>query len=213
MKYSKRRAGIEICAAERIERKKRFNDLLKEIVRKMIHLCAAFVPFFLRAAYMPTVAALCVILVMYCAAEILRFRGIAVPYISAVTAAAARKRDENKFVLGPVTLALGVIITALAFEPVPASVGILALAFGDGLASLAGKCFGRTKIPFTRGKTSAGSLACWTAVFVSTFAVTHNAFTALVTAFAGMFLELVPLKDFDNLILPAALAALNQYAL
>jgi hypothetical protein len=28
-----------------------------------------------------------------------------------------------------------------------------------------------------------------------------------------MFLELLPLKDFDNLILPVALAALNQYAL
>jgi dolichol kinase len=202
-----------MCAAERIERQKRVNVLLKEIVRKVIHLCAALVPLFLYLARAPTIIALFALLALYCAAEFLRFKGISVPYISAITAAAARKRDENTFVLGPVTLTLGIIITALVFDPVSARIGILALAFGDGLASLVGKCFGKIKVPFTRGKTSAGCLACWTAVFLSTFAVTRCASAALIMAFAGMALELIPLKDFDNLILPIGLAALSHFVM
>jgi dolichol kinase len=201
------------CAAELIEQKKRRNDLLKEIVRKTIHLCAAFVPLFLSAAYAPTIVLLAACLAAYSIAEALRCKGITVPFVSSVTAAAARKRDENSFVLGPVTLCAGIIITALAFEPVSARVGFLALAFGDGVASLVGKRFGKTRIPFMRGKTCAGSLACWIAVFVSTFAVTGNARSALAAACAGMVLELLPLKDFDNLLLPIALAAVNQFLL
>ncbi|GMO41218.1 MAG: phosphatidate cytidylyltransferase [Treponemataceae bacterium] len=211
MKYAGRKAAV-MCAAERIERRKRVNVLLKEIVRKVIHLCAALVPLFLYAAFTPAIITLFALLALYCAAEFLRFQGITVPYISAITAAAARKRDENTFVLGPVTLTLGIIITALVFDPVSARIGILALAFGDGLASLVGKCFGKIKVPFTRGKTCAGCLACWTAVFISTFTVTRRADTSLIMAFAGMALELIPLRDFDNLILPIGLAALNYFA-
>jgi dolichol kinase len=150
-------------------------------------------------------------LVGYCIAEALRYRGITVPLISAITAAAARKRDENTFVLGPVTLAVGIIITALFFEPEPARIGILGFALGDGLASLMGKCYGKTPIPFVRGKTCVGSLTCFAAVFISTYAVTKNAGVSLINAFTGMALEILPLKDYDNLLLPVALAALNQY--
>ena len=201
------------CAAELIEQQKRRNDLLKEIVRKAIHLCAAFVPLCLWLAYTPTLVALAACLAGYCAAEALRIKGVTVPVVSSVTAAAARKRDANAFVLGPVTLAAGIIITAAAFDPVSARVGILSLALGDGIASLAGKCFGKTRIPFTRGKTCAGSLACWTAVFAAAFAVTGSARAAFFTACAGMALEILPLKDLDNLLLPVALAALNQFLL
>jgi dolichol kinase len=196
-----------------IDEKKRFNVLLKEIVRKIIHLGAACVPFCLNIAYTPTLILLTAALIGYCVAELLRCKGISVPVVSAITAAAARKRDENKFVLGPVTLAAGVIITAIVFDKTSASIGIFGLAFGDGLASLVGKCFGKTRIPFMREKTSAGSIACFSAVFIATFAVVHNAEAALITAVVGMLLEILPLKDFDNLLLPIALAALNQFLL
>ena len=130
------------CRVVRIAVKQRFHILVKELLRKAIHICTAFVPLFLSFAYWPVIWILLIMVIVYTTAEFMRQRGATVPVISAITAAAARKRDENHFVLGPVTLACGVLLTALFFPPEAAAVGIFALAFGDGLASLAGKLFG-----------------------------------------------------------------------
>ncbi len=189
------------------------NDIAKEMFRKVIHLCAAFIPFFLKIFYVPVLSLLSLVLLLYIIAEILRYKGIEVPIFSVITQTAARKRDENKFVLGPVTLTVGIIITALCFDYESASVGIYALALGDGLASLVGKLFGRNIIPFTQGKTAEGSLACFGAIFISTFLVTKNAFSALIIAIIGMIIELFPLKDFDNLFIPIILGFVMQYLL
>ncbi|MDY4707528.1 MAG: phosphatidate cytidylyltransferase, partial [Candidatus Treponema excrementipullorum] len=135
-----------------IETRQRINAIQKELFRKTIHMCAALVPLFLSFWYVPTMILLLLSLIVYSVAESLRYRGVEVPFISAITTVAARKRDENKFVLGPVTLVLGILFTAALFPPIPATVGILSLAFGDGLASLIGKLWGHIKIPFTKGK-------------------------------------------------------------
>lgn len=196
-----------------IEVQQRRNDILKEIFRKSIHLCSAFIPLFLHFLYWPVMIALSVVLLIYCISEFLRLKGIDIPIISTVTNVAARKRDENKFVLGPVTLTVGILLTAFLWKEIPYTVGILALAFGDGLASLSGKLFGRTVIPFTRGKTVVGSLTCFFAIFISCFCVTKNALLALIIAFLGMFIELLPIKDFDNLMIPIILGGVTQILL
>lgn len=187
------------------------NDIAKELFRKSIHLCTVFIPLLLARVYYPVIISLSLVVVLYTITEILRIKGHYVPIISVITQTAARKRDENKFVLGPVTLAVGVIITALCFDPLPASIGITALALGDGLASLAGKMCGKVAIPFTKGKTAAGSVTCFTAIFVATFFITQNSEISLVIACAGMIIEVMPLKDFDNLLIPVLLAALYQF--
>ncbi len=187
------------------------NDIAKELFRKSIHICTVFVPFLLEKAYFPVLIALSSVLVLYVLTEFLRIKGYSVPVISAVTQAAARKRDENKFVLGPVTLAAGVLITAVFFKSIPAAVGICGLALGDGLASLAGKMCGKVAIPFTNGKTAAGSVTCFAAIFVSTFFITRNSELSLVIACAGMIIEILPMKDFDNLFIPILLALLTQF--
>ena len=87
----------------------------------------------------------------------------------------------------------------------------MALAFGDGLASLAGKFLGNLHIPYTGGKTCAGSLMCFVAIFVSSFAVLQRADAALVIALCGMLIEVLPLKDFDNILIPLLLGKLAQY--
>jgi dolichol kinase len=184
--------------------------LLKEFLRKTIHICTALIPFLIKIAYWPAIIALGTVLGLYCLAELFRRQGHQIPLISSITRGAARRRDENRFVLGPVTLAAGVLLTALLFEPVPAAAGIYGLAFGDGLASLAGKVFGRIRNPFVRDKTVIGSHACFAAVFLSTCAVTHSAFTALCAACIGMVIENLPLRDFDNLLIPLCLAMFIQ---
>lgn len=199
------------CEHDGVLAKKRMNMLIKELFRKSIHMCAALVPLLLNFAYYPVLVLLAIVLLLYCIAEWCRFRGRWIPVISPITMAAARKRDENKFVLGPATLATGVLLTAAFYPALPAAVGICALAFGDGLASLVGKCFGRIRIPFTGGKTVAGSLACFAAIFCSSYLLTGRAGVGLGCALVGMAFELVPLKDMDNLVIPIVIASFCHF--
>ena len=188
-----------------IVKRQRINAIIKELFRKSIHICSSFVPLFLSFAYWPVIGLLVLALVLYTISEILRARNINIPLISKITEIAARKRDENRFVLGPVTLVCGILLAALMFPLEYARVGIFALAFGDGLASLFGKLFGKLPIPGAHGKTVAGSLTCFFAVFVSTFCCCGNCMISLIVATCAMFIEMLPLSDFDNLIIPPAI--------
>ena len=188
--------------------RQRLNAILKELFRKSIHICSSFVPLFLKLAYWPVIGLLVLALIVYVVSEILRSKNIEIPVISKVTEIAARKRDEDRFVLGPVTLVCGILIAALLFPLDCARVGIFALAFGDGLASLMGKLFGKITIPGAHGKTVAGSLTCFLAVFISTFCCCGCTFTALIVALCAMFIEVLPLADFDNLIIPPAISGI-----
>lgn len=189
------------------------NSIIKELFRKSIHICSALVPTLLALAYWPVLGLLAAALSVYVISESLRMKGIEVPVIARITEVAARKRDENKFVLGPVTLVLGIMICALLWKPHAAQIGIYALAFGDGLASLGGKLMGRIRIPLTRGKTAAGSLTCFTAVFCSAFAVCGTARTALILACTAMIVEVMPLGDFDNIVIPVLIGGLASVLL
>ena len=190
-----------------IERQ-RLNAIIKELFRKSIHICSSFVPLFLSFAYWPVICLLVLAVVVYTVSEILRARGINIPLISKITEIAARKRDENRFVLGPVTLVCGILAAALLLPLDCARVGIFALSFGDGLASLMGKLFGKIPIPGAHGKTVAGSLTCFIAVFVSTFCCCQNCLLSLIVATCAMFIEVLPLADFDNLIIPPAIGVI-----
>lgn len=185
-----------------IVQRQRLNAIFKELFRKSIHICSSFVPFFLSLAYWPVIDLLVLAVIIYSVSEILRSKGIELPVISKVTEIAARKRDENHFVLGPVTLVCGILLAALLLPLDCARVGIFALSFGDGLASLMGKLLGKITIPGAHGKTAAGSLTCFFAVFISTFCCCGNCFIALLVALCAMFIEILPLADFDNLIIP-----------
>ncbi len=187
--------------------------IFKEVFRKSIHLCSALVPTFLAFSYWPVMSLLCIALLGYCTSEFVRLKGIEVPVVSKVTAIAARKRDENKFVLGPVTLVIGIICASLLWKQEAARIGVYALAFGDGFASLIGKLIGRVHIPFTNGKTAAGSLACFFAVFLSSFAVCHNCAIALLLAVIATVVEVVPMTDFDNIVIPILIGGMAQYLL
>ena len=191
-----------------IVERQRLNAIFKELFRKSIHICSSFVPLFLKLAYWPVIGLLVLALVVYTVSEILRSKNIEIPIISNITEIAARKRDENHFVLGPVTLVCGILLAALLLPLDCARVGIFALAFGDGLASLMGKLFGKITIPGAHGKTAAGSLTCFLAVFVSTFCCCGCTLTSLLVAFCAMCIEVLPIADFDNLIIPPAIGCI-----
>ena len=188
--------------------KQKTQSLYKELFRKTIHICSAFVPSLLKVAYYHTIGLLFFALIAFCICEILRLKGFHIPLVSNITETAARRRDSNKFVLGPVTLVFGILLAAIFLPNEAARIGIYALAFGDGTASLVGKLIGRVIIPWSGGKTAAGSLACFVGVYISCFFVCKNAFGSLLIALFGMIIELLPLKDFDNLLIPIAIGSL-----
>jgi dolichol kinase len=173
-----------------------------EVIRKTLHLLIALVP--LMAAYdlEATVALLAFGTVFYVFAERMRIAGRMIFIVSDLTVIASRERDRGRFVLGPVTLGVGALLALLLYPSTAAALAIYALAFGDGLASLAGKLLRTPLIPLTRGKTVAGSLACFVVVLLSSLRLTGSPLKALILATVATALEMIPLRDFDNLILP-----------
>ena len=158
------------------------EELLVEVFRKTIHLSSALTVVFAEHWYTPTIA------------HIPRY--------------ASRARDKGRFVLGPLTLATGVLAALLFFPMHTAKIAIFALAFGDGLASLVGKRFGKIHLAFFKDKTVAGSVTCFAAVFLSSFAVSGKFWKSLVLGIAGACIEMLPLKDYDNLLIPVAIGFL-----
>ena len=109
-------------------------------------------------------------------------RAFPIPLVSELTLIASREKDRNGFVLGPVTLGLGAMLSLLLYPLPAASLAIYALAFGDGIASLAGTIVRGPRIPLFGGKTISGSLACFVAVFVVTLGVTQRPVEAFILA-------------------------------
>lgn len=191
---------------KKLSQSKNAEIIFKEFFRKVIHLCSALIPLFSKYFYTATIIALFIITLLYIICEFFRLKGIKIPVISRVTSFAARERDKDKFVLGPVTLSIGIIITLLMFNHINASIGIFALAFGDGFASLIGKCFGKKKLYFVKDKTIEGSVSCFISVFISTFFVTDNLLKSIAVGTVAFLSEALPLKDFDNVLIPIVCA-------
>jgi dolichol kinase len=179
------------------------EEIRTELVRKSIHMLIGLVP--LLASSLGVAAALGVLTggaVFYSWAEFRRRAGFSVFVVSQLTVFAARTRDKDRFVLGPVTLALGAMIALMLYPEPAATVAIYALAFGDGFSSIVGKLVGEVRIPFTGGKTLEGSLACFFSVFAAATAVTGRVVHAFWIALLATIIEALPLRDLDNIILP-----------
>ncbi len=173
-----------------------------EIVRKSLHFLIAFVPPLASVNLPATLALLAMGTLFYALAECSRLQGLPVPVVSDLTLIASRDKDRKGFVLGPITLGLGAMISLILYPLPAASLAIYALAFGDGIASLAGKMVGGPRIPFLLGKTVPGSIACFAAVYAATLVITQRPLDALLIGGAATLLEAIPAGDFDNIILP-----------
>ncbi len=179
-----------------------YQELRTEILRKGIHLLIGIVPLTASINLNITIAFLMSGILVYTWSELLRHEGRPVLIIARITAAASRERDAGRVVLGPITLGLGALIALMLYPEPVAALAIYALAFGDSFSSLAGKLVGRLEIPFTGGKTVAGSLACFFSVFFITLRITGNSRVSLIIGASSMLLEVIPSGDLDNIIIP-----------
>jgi dolichol kinase len=198
------RSSDNVIAVDFPSKRRNRGELSIEFTRKSIHLLIAFVPLILSYSRVLDIWLLSLGCLAFFAFESLRMRGINVPLISALTAKSARIRDADHFVKGPITLGLGALISILIFKPIPASIAIYILAFGDGLSSLVGKTIGRIRLPFTQGKSLEGSLTCFTVSFFSAYILSQRPTHSLIIALVSTFVEALPTKDWDNILLPVA---------
>jgi len=173
-----------------------------EFVRKSLHLLIALVPMLASVNLPATLALLAMGTFFYAFAETSRLQGRPIPVVSDITLIASRVRDRNGFVLGPITLGIGAMLSLILYPSPAATIAIYALAFGDGFASLVGTMVRGPRIPYLHGKTFSGSFACFAAVFIVTLRITSRPVDALVIATAATFLEAIPTGNFDNIILP-----------
>jgi dolichol kinase len=180
------------------------GELGAELFRKGLHSLIALVPLFASMDRSHTALLLMGGLLFYASAESFRFLGFSTPFVSTVTEAVLRKREQGAFALGPVTLGLGALLALLLFPPQAASVAIYALAFGDSAATLAGRFLGRVRPAFMAGKSLEGSLACLAVSALAGFLVFQDWKIAIAVGFASMLAEALPFGDFDNLLLPLA---------
>jgi dolichol kinase len=177
-------------------------EVKTEIIRKSIHFLIALSPLMAAVNRPLTLFILAAGTLGYTYMESLRLEGVEVPLVSSLTGMASRTRDMGRFVMGPVTLGLGAMLALLLYPAPAASIAIYALAFGDGFASLIGKCFGRTRPAFLFGKSIEGSTACFAAVFIAAWRVIPDYRIALAAALTAAAVEALPLEDYDNLALP-----------
>jgi len=189
---------------------KMLRELRAELARKSIHILIALIPFLAAINLSNTVLLLMCGILFYTWAESMRFLGFSLPFISPFTQSVLRKREQNRFALGPVTLGLGALLSLLAFPPNVSAAAIYALAFADSAAGIVGRFLGRFRPAFLAGKSVEGSLACFTVAFFAGFVVFRDWKIAIAVGLGSMLADALPIKDFDNLLLPltAGLCAL-----
>lgn len=189
----------------------------KELFRKSIHIAGFSVPFIALAAGV-AVAALFVagMTALYLASEYLRLRGRRVPALAAITDIAMRSgpaglgsERQDSFVIAPVLFAAGILSSLLIF-PAPISYAAIAVvALGDGAASIAGRLYGRHKVPRAGGKTVEGTAVGAACAFAGALFFVSPPM-ALVAAAAGMGAELARLPKVDDNISVPLLAGLSM---
>ncbi len=112
----------------------------------------------------------------------------------------ALRRHEDKELTGASYMAIACLIVAELFplDVAVASMGYLIV--GDGVAGLVGKTWGRHKFAF--GKSWEGTASCFLANLVVGLLIFRRPEPALLGAFLGTVVELLPMPLDDNLAIP-----------
>jgi len=141
------------------------------------------------------------ITVLYILSELARVYGINIPILSSITWNAANKTELYEFAAAPIYFALGIAISLLTFPAPIQYVAITTLTIGDGCAHIFGMKFGRTPLPFNKGKNLEGTLFGLLFAFLGSM-IFVDPIRALIAAAVGMLVEALPLPLNDNLTMP-----------
>lgn len=179
-----------------------------EIPRKIVHLLSIFVPFAARNNLFATQALLGFFIVFYTYSEWTKLKGKAF-FAHGPISKLQRAEEQARMARAPLFLAIGVLIAVSFFSFTAALIGVYQVAVCDTMAALVGKNWGQTQLPLLSRKTYVGTCAYFIAALPVSFYYLPPS-KAIVIALVGAFLESLPFKDIDNLIIPIVIAFLAE---
>jgi phytol kinase len=152
--------------------------------------------------------------------------GLGIMKDDAAVKAMSRSGDRREILRGPLFYGIVFVVMTLVYwktSPI-GMVALMLMCGGDGLADIMGRGLGSPKLPWSKGKSVAGSLGMllggWllaafilfifvlAGVFPSPFS--NYLFPISVIAVVGMLVESLPLKDVDNITVTLVAVLLGQ---
>ncbi len=183
----------------------------RELYRKTIHFLGVPIPF-LAFLHKPVVAAvLSVVILMYVFSEVFRTIGFHFPFVSHITKRSERITETRGFIIGPVSLTAGILITLFTFSSNIYIPAILIVCISDSISGLVGRRLGKLQLPFY-GRTVEGTVAFYiTSLAILLFSLPLH--QAVITALIPTVIELLTPAFLDNLLIPVGTALFMQYVL
>jgi len=173
-----------------------------EILRETIHASGFFVPILSIYLGLPIVALIIlIIMLLYLMSELARMERKKLPILSSITLNAATQYELYEFATAPIFFALGIMLTLLLFPFAASGAAVAIFALGDSSASIFGRIYGRTILPFNKGKTLEGSISGFFFAFLAGIYFTIP-LKSLIGAIVAMTVECIPLPVNDNLVTP-----------
>ena len=145
--------------------------------------------------------------------------GLGIIKDEAAVIAMSRTGNRREILRGPLFYGIVFVVLTIIFwlEKPTGMVALMMLCGGDGLADIFGKRIRSAPLPWSRTKTVAGSLAMFIGGWLFSFGIIgffilFGVFSGnisqylvgiTVTALAATLVESLPLKDIDNLTVPA----------
>lgn len=178
-----------------------------EVIRELIHATGFFVALFALCSKISKIDVILAFLLslttlVYTASELARVERIRFPLIPSITMKAATFPERYEFTTAPIFFALGITLSLLLFPPPINYASIAVVSLGDSTASIFGKLFGKTVIPYNKGKKLEGSIAGFAFSSLGAAILGIPYLQALGIAGLGMFIESLPLPINDNLSIP-----------
>jgi len=196
-----------VIPPERLPRKltiQRFS-WKRELFRKGIHLLGCVCPFLAQSNKLLTIYILLGIITVYFLSEFLRYMGVSFLLFSHITRRAQRHIETRSIIIGPILLGLGIMFTILFFHYHTYLPAILIVSISDSFSALIGIRFGKTRIFGLKNRTVIGSLTFFLSSFIILF-LTVPARLVLPATMIATLLELIPVYNLDNLLIPTGTA-------
>jgi len=182
----------------------------RETLRKWIHASGALVPFAAHLSKVGATVALSLVTALYVLSEVWRLNGFSLPGFTWVTRRTVRFEELRRPSLGPVFLALGCLICLWCFPWHIATSAILLVSLGDTAAAVLGRRLGRHRLFYSPKKSLEGTAAFFLVGLAAT-----GWLLPLPACFAacavGAVLESLPVKDWDNILVPLGAAGVATW--
>jgi phytol kinase len=161
----------------------------------------------------------------------IQFAGVGLGILKdeAAVKALSRSGDRREILRGPLFYGIIFVILTLVYwtdSPI-GMVALMLMCGGDGLADIIGRRFGKTKLPWAKGKSWVGSLGMliggwtfatgilWGYVLMNIYPGPLEIYLPALTliALVGTLVESLPIRDVDNITVTLAAVALGHLLL